>query len=123
MRFYIIFGVTLVLFIIIQFYVPKRDYLISFNKDHVTLSFNETQDDYYWVVTSENDVFDVYDETDTKWKLTPKGIGDDFITAMFVNFNTSDIKYNIKYRFKYDGKKIYWMEGVGNGTYNFPNPE
>ena len=97
--------------------------VISFNKDHVTLSFNETQDDYYWVVTSENDVFDVYDETDTKWKLTPKGIGDDFITAMFVNFNTSDIKYNIKYRFKYDGKKIYWMEGVGNGTYNFPNPE
>ena len=121
LRYYLIFGVTIVLFILLQFYNPNKDYLGVY-KDKVTLEYKEKEENYYWVVTSANDVFNVKDIEDNIWTLDPIEIGEDYIEAMFVNFDTGDIKYNIKYRFKYDGKKIYWLEGTAKGLYDFPNP-
>ncbi len=121
LRFYIIFGVTAILLILLQFYNPNKEFLGVY-KDDVTLEYKEKEDNYYWVVTTKNDNFTIENVNSNKWKLKPISLGDEFINAVFVNFDTGHIKYSISYRFKYDGKRIYWLEGAAKGLTDYPNP-
>ena len=116
MRYYIIFGITFVLLLFILFYNP---YLGVYNGS-VTIEYSFDDEDYIWSYEINNDSLVLADSTDNKWKFKPNKDGN---VKLIYKYSNEDItKYTIEYEFKVKDNKIYWVDGVGYGLTDYPNP-
>ena len=123
LRFYIIFGITLICLIyILFFYNPK--YLSKY-KDSITIEFDyEDLDDYEWSIDYDDNLVNMKKLDDTKWKFYP--LKDGSATITFYYKLTNDVNenylYKTEYSFNFKGKNIYWTSGMSYGLTFFPKP-
>ncbi len=121
MRYYIIFGVTIILAIFILFFDPYKDYLGVY-KNSATLEYSQKEEGYEWVLISSNDNLIVKEENNNKWTIHINKVGETDIEANFINLDTNDVKYKINYKFNNNGKKLFWLDGMAKGLDDFINP-
>lgn len=119
MRYYIIFGVTFVLLLIILFYNPSSKYLGVY-KDKITIEYNYDDEGYSWSYEDDNDNVKVETINNNKYILYPKKDGKYNITFKYNKDENN--KYEIKYEFEIKDNKIYWLSGEGIGLLDYPNP-
>ena len=116
MRYYIIFGVTLVLVLIILFFNP----FLGVFKNQITIEYNYNDEGYSWEYTIDGESLKISEESDNKWvfKVNKNGL-----TSINYSYKNEDnIKYQINYKFRVFNNKIYWIKGSGKGLLDFPNP-
>ena len=116
MRYFIIFGVTFVLLLFILFYNP---YLGVYN-DSVTIKYDFNDEGYSWDYTIYNDNLILKDSDANSWTFIPNKNG--VCKLIFKYTSEENSKYTIEYKFKIKGNKIYWLDGVGYGLLDYPNP-
>ena len=116
MRYFIIFGITIVLVLIILFYNP----FLGVYKNTITIEYNYNDEGYTWNYDLEGDSLVLKEENDNKWvfKVNKNGI----TNITFVYSNEGDIKYEINYKLRVVGKHILWLDGLGKGLLEYPNP-
>ena len=119
MRYYIIFGITFILLLIILFYNPNSKYLGVY-KDKITIEYNYDDEGYSWSYENDNDNVEVETINNNKYILYPKKDGKYNITFKYSNEENN--KYEIKYEFEIKDNKIYWLSGEGIGLLDYPNP-
>ena len=116
MRYYIIFGVTFILLLIILFYNPY----LGIYKDSISIEYNYDNEGYSWNYSSDNDCLSLKENSDNKWIFVPNKDGK---TKLIFKYSSKDnVKYKIEYLFRIKGNKIYWLDGTGYGLLDFPNP-
>ena len=121
MRYFIIFGVTIVIVAIIIFY--PRNYLHIY-KDQVTINYEDLEETYseLWTFDISGDNLVLDSQLDKKWIFKPNKNGE--VTIFFYYDKKDDTeRYMIEYKFKVKGNKIYWTYGNASGLLDFPNPE
>lgn len=118
MRYYIIFGVTLVVCMFILFY-PKN-YLYKYT-DRITIDYNELTDDDLWIYESTNDNLKLENSAQNIWTFTPNKDGKVTLTFYYKKEN-DNFKYKIIYDFLIKGNKIIWKSGEALGLFDYPNP-
>ena len=118
MRYYIIFGVTLVLVLLIIFCTP---YLGTY-KNKMTIDYQDIEviDGYKWEYETKDKELKVTEKSENKWVFKPVKSGKYEIT--FTYKNEEDTKYTIYYKFYVLGKRIFWTEGNAKGLLNYSNP-
>lgn len=116
MRYYIIFGITIVLLLFILFYNPY----LGVYSDSITIKYDFNEENYYWEYNIDNDNLILDSNGDNYWKFIPNQNGNTKLE--FIYKNDQDIKYRIIYSFKIRKNKIYWIDGEGYGLLDFPNP-
>ncbi len=120
MRYYIIFGITLVIALIILLYPQK--YLNRFN-NKVTIDYSTIVDtnNELWVYEIDNDNLKLDNQNDKKWtfKINKEGITK---LTFYYDKNDESQKYKIYYKFEIKKNKIYWIEGNAIGLLDYPNP-
>ena len=121
MRYYIIFGITLIAAIVIFFYNPYSDYLGVY-KNNATIEYLEKEEGYEWVLVPDNDNLTVNEINNNKWNISINKKGSTKVIASFINLENNDVKYKITYDFKNNGRKIFWTNGIGEGIPDFLNP-
>ena len=121
MRYYIIFGITLIAAIIIFFYNPYSDYLGVY-RNNATIEYLEKEEGYEWILVPDNDNLTVNEINNNKWNISINKKGSTKIIASFINLENNDVKYKITYDFTNNGRKIFWLEGIGEGINDFLNP-
>ena len=121
MRYYIIFGLTFIGILIILFFDPYKDYLGVY-KNNATIEYKEKEDGYEWILISSNDNLIIEEINNNKWNIKINKKGSTNVKATFINMTTNDIKYTINYKFKNNGKKLFWLDGIGKGISDFSNP-
>lgn len=119
MRYYIIFGITFILLLIILFYNPNSKYLGVY-KDKITIEYNYDDEGYSWSYEDDNDNVKVETINNNKYILYPKKDGK--YNIAFKYSNEENNKYEIKYEFEINDNKIYWLSGEGTGLLDYPNP-
>lgn len=121
MRYYIIFGVTFILLLIILFYNPNDKYLGIYNNS-VNIKLDDFSDEYKWIYDKDDSIN--IDQIDNfTWKLDFSNDGKSKITYYYTNTGKSDdAKYIIYYEFEKNKNKIYWISGEAKGLLDFPNP-
>ncbi len=120
MRYYIIFGATLIIAMILLFY-PKKYMKVYNNKVIIDFSTIENTEDELWNYDLDNDCLILDNNTSKKWVFTINNDGITNITFYYDRRNDNQ-KYKIEYRFKVKENKIYWIYGNGEGMFDFPNP-
>ena len=115
-RYIIMFGITIILALIIIFYNP---FLGSY-KNSVNIEYDFNEEGYEWNYEINGDSLKVKDLSSNHWLLTTNKNGITNIT--FTYSKDDDIKYEIYYKFRVFGKRIFWLEGSGSGLFNYPNP-
>ena len=118
MRYYIIIGITLILAILILFLDPYKDYLGVYN-NIATVEYSQKEDGYEWILIPSNDNLLVEEVNNNKWTVKINKKGNTNVKATFINLNTNHVKYTIDYEFKNNGKKLFWLSGIGKGIENF----
>ena len=118
MRYYIIFGVTFILLLIILFYNPY----LGIYDDKLTIDYNsiDQEDGYKWEYSINNDNLVLTNSDESKWSFKPNKNGT--VDVVFKYISEEKCKYTIEYKFKVKGRKIYWIKGEGHGLIDFPNP-
>lgn len=116
MRYIIMFIITGILVLFILLYNP---YLGIYDKT-VTISFDEDLDGYKWEYDLLGDSLELEKEDNDSWTFKARSNGITTLDYKYVNNN--DVKYEIHYKFKIKGNKIYWIEGYANGLHEFSNP-
>ena len=116
MRYYIIFGVTLLVVLFILLYNP----FLGIYKNNVTIQYNFDDEGYKWEYTINGESLVIDQEEDNKWVFKTNKNGVTYISFKYVK--EDNIKYQINYKFRVLGKKIYWLDGSGTGLLDYPNP-
>ena len=116
MRYYIIFGITIVLVLIILFFNP---FLGVYNKK-VTIEYSFNEEGYSWnyEIDGESLVLDQMDNDKWTFKTNKNGVSN----IKFIYSDGENNKYEIYYKFRVFGKKILWIDGYGKGLLDYPNP-
>ena len=122
MRYYIIFGITIVLALLIMFYNPNSKKYLGIYKEDLTIEYNIIEDGYVWNYLSNSDIVSIEKISDTKWIVKPLKDGIVNVSFEFNNLETNERKYQIDYEFKIKNNKIYWTSGTGYGLLDYPNP-
>lgn len=121
LRYYIIFGITLLLLIYILFFYKGR-YLAIF-EDDMTINYSSLSSaECNWEYENSNKKsLILYKNSDNEWGFIP---GIDGKTTLVFNCVSSEKKniYEITYILKIKDDKIYWQKGSGKGLLDFPNP-
>ena len=120
MRNYLIIGIALILALIIYFYNPYSDYLGVYSNE-ATVNFEQNETGYEWILIKSNDNFTIDEINNNEWKIKINKKGSTTIEALFMNLNTNDTKYRVKYSLKNNGKKIFWLAGEATGLPDFAN--
>lgn len=121
MRFYIMFGITAILSLLIIFFDPYKDYLAVYDDD-VIIEYNYDDPDCIWVVSQDNENIHIENTSDQSWLLTINNKGTTKMVFKYINVLTNETKYTINYRFKNNGRKIFWEDGYSKGLLDFPDP-
>jgi len=116
MRYYIIFGVTLIITLFILFYNP----FLGVYKNQITIEYDFNVEGFSWTYDIKGEALKIVSESDNKWVFKPNKNG--FSEITFVYSNGEKNKYTIYYKFKVHNNKIYWLEGNGIGLLEYPNP-
>ena len=116
MRYYIIFGITIILALIIIFYNPY----LGIYRNNVTIEYSFNDEGYSWTYEVDGSSLKIDQEEDNKWvfKVNKSGV----TNIKFIYSNDEDTKYEINYKFRVFGKTIFWLDGIGKGLTDFPNP-
>jgi len=122
MRYYIIFGVTIILALLIMFYNPNSKKYLGIYKKELTIEYDIVEPGYAWDYFYDNDIINIEKVSDTKWIIKSLDDGTVNINFKFNNIETDENKYEINYQFKISNNKIYWTSGVGYGLLDYPNP-
>lgn len=124
MRYYIIFGITFILLLIILFYTPNDKYLgVYENIVNINLEDLKVSDEGYKWLYQKDDSINVNIINNSSWKLSFSKDGKFKITYYYTqNENIEDAKYIIYYEFERNKNKIYWISGKAKGLLDFPNP-
>ena len=116
MRYYIIFGITFILVLIILFYNP----FLGIYKDNITIEYNYNEDGYVWNYNISNKKLVLDSSSDNKWVFKANKTG---FCELDFNYTKEDkTMYHIYYKFFILGNKIFWIEGNGDGLLDYPNP-
>jgi energy-coupling factor transporter transmembrane protein EcfT len=115
-RYFIIFGITLVLTLIILFSNP----FLGTYKNKMTIKYDEVEEGYRWEYKSKGNALKIIKEKDNEWVFKPNKTGKYEITYYYKN--EEGTKVTIYYKFRVFGKRIFWMEGNAKGVLNYPNP-
>ena len=116
MRYFVIFLVTLVLALIILFYNP----FLGVYKNNVTIEYDFNEEGYSWSYDIKGDSLKIKEEEKNKYTFDINKNGVTEITFYYKNDDST--KYDIYYKFRVLGKRIFWVDGVGHGLLNYPNP-
>lgn len=121
MRYYIIFGITIVTVCLIIFY-PKR-YLQIYN-DQVIIDYSELAEteNELWSFEASNDNLKLISSLEKTWTFEANKNGNVSLIYYYDKKDDSE-KYKIEYKFRIKGSKIYWIYGHASGLLDFPNPE
>ncbi len=130
MRYFIIFGITIVAALFILFFDPYSEYLavyennliISYDINDNTHFWNvdKHNSDYKWSYESSNDNLNIKEVVTGAWDLS---INKEGTTNLSFSYgNDDETIYKIDYIFEIKNDKILWKEGEGTGLYSFPNP-
>ncbi len=121
MRYWIIFGTTLIIVVLILFVNPKSKYLDIFEYNF-TVDYEkiESAEGYNWTYEYDKDYLTIKEYSDTKWIFTPKKNGSTKIVFRYVN-DEGDELYKIDYLVLLKRDKIYWKESKAIGLYDYPN--
>lgn len=120
LRFYIMFGVTVLISIYLIFWGPTSKYLAVY-KDKMTIEYDmDTKDGYSWSYESDNDNVKLSSSDDDKWVFEPNKNGNTTLT--FYYKSNDNTLYKIIYGLKVLGNKIIWTKGEGTGLTSYPNP-
>ena len=121
MRYIIIFGTTFLICMYLIFFDPFAKYLGIYKND-IIIEYDKYEEGYHWECESNN-ILDVEEVNNNKWKFSAGKNGDAKLNFYYVNDNdNSDIKYTINYEFNVKFNKIFWTVGESIGLSNFPNP-
>ena len=116
MRYFVIFGFTLVLVLIILFYNP----FLGIYKNNITIEYNYDVEGYKWEYKAKANKLKLISSTENKWVFEPIKNG---IEEIDFNYTNNDqVKYHIYYKFFILGNKIFWIDGYGDGLMDYPNP-
>ncbi len=120
MRYYIIFGITIIIAGLLFFY-PKK-YLHIYDKQlRIDYESFDKTDKELWSYEIDNDNLVLDNQKDKTWTFKANKDGD--VKINFYYDRKEEIeKYKIEYIFRVKGNKIYWMYGNGIGLFDFPNP-
>jgi len=121
MRNYIIVGLSLLGAIMILFFDPYKDYLGVY-KNNATIEYAEKEEGYEWILESSNDNLIVEEINNNKWHIKINKKGTTNIKATFINLDTNHIKCTVNYKFKNNGKKLFWLDGIAQGLTEFIDP-
>ena len=116
MRYFIIFGITAILVLIILFYNP---FLGTYNND-LTFDFSKNKDECKWNYIVDGDSFKIDKDTKNIFKFKANKNGKSSI--IFTCGDAEEVIHEVKYDFKVFAKQIFWLESNGTGLYNYPNP-
>lgn len=116
MRYFIIFGVTALLVLIILFFNP---FLGTYSKT-VSFDFSKNQEGCKWnyIIKGDSLKYDQSKKNIFKFKASKNGKG----TIIFTCSDAEEVKHEVDYKFKVFAKQIFWVESNGKGLYNYPNP-
>ena len=120
MRYYIIFGITFVIAILLIFY-PRKYIHIYKNSIKIDYSSITSTEDSFWNYDISNSNLILEKHKDKVWTFKINKDGKVNI-IFYYDKNDTDYKYKIEYRFEVKGNKIYWLYGNGEGMFDFPNP-
>lgn len=118
-RYYIIFGVTFILLLIILFYNPNSKYLGVY-ENQLTIEYDYIDEGFSWSYVNDNNNIVVKTINNNKYILYPKNNGK--YNIVFKYSDDFNKKYEIKYEFEVKDNKIYWLSGEGFGLLDYPNP-
>ena len=117
MRYILIFGITLILALFIIFYNPY----LGVYKDTITINLDDEVENYDWTFKLDNDSLVLSESNNNEWIFKPNKDG---ITNLYFTYSDQqNTKYEIYYKIKVSGSKIYWLEGYGKGLLSYPNPK
>ncbi len=116
MRYYIIFGVTLVLLAIILFVNP----FLGVYKNEVNIEYDKNIEGYTWDYELKGDSLSLKEKEGDHYVFKANKNGVSEITFRYSN--EENTKYTIYYKFRVLGKRIYWVDGLGTGLQDYPNP-
>ena len=116
MRYYIIFGTTFIIALLLLFYHP---FLAMYNKS-ITIELNNSETDYNWEYELNGKALKLDSESDNKWTFSTNKNGVSSIDFKYIK--DQDSKYTIHYTFRVLMGKIFWLDGKGYGLTDFPYP-
>ena len=117
MRYIIIFGITFIIALFILFYNPY----LGVYKDTITISLDDEIENYDWNYTIDNESLKLFKSVSNEWTFK---VNHDGTTNLIFAYSYQDnTKYEIYYKLKVSGSKIYWLEGYGKGLLSYPNPK
>lgn len=118
MRYYIIFGITLVIVLLITFY--PRNYLMKY-EGKITIDYNNFTDENLWSYELSNDNLILKENVDSVWTFIPNGNGNVTVT-FYYDKNDNEFTYRIIYEMIVKNNKIIWKKGEALGLLDYPNP-
>ena len=116
MRYYIIFGITIVFSLLIIFCTP---YLGTY-KNRMTIEYDNVKDGYSWTYKEKGNALKIIEKSENKWIFKPNKTGIYEITYYLKKDQEEESK--IYYKFFVINKRIFWLEGNAKGLLNYPNP-
>lgn len=116
MRYFILFGVTFILAMLIIFYKPY----LGVYQDSITIEYNYDLEGYEWSYKIDNDCLKLSESDNNKWIFVPNKNGS--VKLDYIYSNGENTKYSIHYEFKIRKNKIFWTNGYANGMLSYPNP-
>ena len=119
MRYFIIFGITILLSLIILFY--PRNYLLKF-KDSITIDYTSMGKEELWSYEQNNDNLKLLNSSKNIWKFIPVKDGKTTLTYYYDRKDGNSYKYKIVYELVIKNNKIIWKSGSGFGLLEYPNP-
>ncbi len=117
MRYYIIFGLTLIAVLLITFY-PK-DYLMRF-ENQITVDYSKLTEDDLWTYEIDNDNLLLKENLNNKWVFIPNKNGKTILT-FYYNRDDDKYTYKITYELVVKNNKIIWKNGEALGLLDYPN--
>ena len=117
MRYILMFGITFIIALFIIFYNPY----LGVYKDTITITLDDELEEYEWNYSIDHDSLKLIKSDNNEWVF--KSNNDGITNITFVYKDQETIKYEIYYKLKVSGNKIYWLEGYGKGLLSYPNPK
>lgn len=118
MRYFAIFGSTLIIIILIFYFNPK---CLGKYENEAFIDLESIDENYKWKYELDNNNISIIPYEKNKWKIIPKKNGNVQIIFYYTDSNINNYKYKIRYNLKIRNKKIYWIDGQGYGLLDFPN--
>ena len=116
MRYYIMFFVTLIIVLIILFWNP---YLGTF-KNTMTIEYNFNEEGYSWKLDQSSNKLLLSNDEESKWVFKANKSGYDELNFYYTN--GEDNMYHTYYKVLVIGRRIFWIDGYGEGLLDYPNP-